>query len=79
MSEPENLVLQILRRVEDRPTGIEERIDPLWSDVRDMSVRLAHVEESQAGLQRRQDRFDARLDRIEKRFDLVDFPPGVRE
>jgi predicted nucleic acid-binding Zn-ribbon protein len=64
-SEPENLTLIYLRR-------IDEKIDRLIDDVRDIKVRLTSLEENQAGLQRRMDRFEARLDRIERRLDLVD-------
>ena len=78
--EPENLVLQILRRVESRVNRIEEKLDRVGEDVRDLSIRLAHVEENQVGVHRRLDRLDQRVERIEKRLDLVDFPyGGVRE
>ncbi len=63
--EPDNLVLQLLRR-------IDIKLDRVVDDVQDLKVRMTHVEESLAGVNRRIDRVEARLDRIEKRLDLVD-------
>ena len=70
--EPENLVLQYLRR-------IDAKLDRVIEDVQDLKVRMTNVEErlaavemSIAGIQRRIDRVELRLDRIEKRLDLVD-------
>ena len=63
--EPDNLVLQLLRR-------IDTKLDRVVDDVQDLKVRMTHVEESLAGVNRRIDRVEARLDRIEKRLDLVD-------
>lgn len=78
--EPDNLVLQILRRVEQRLTAIETRMDRVGEDVQDMKVRLTHVEEGLAGVNRRLDRIDTRLDRTERRLELTDNPyGGVRE
>ena len=70
--EPENLVLAILRRVEDPLTRVEAKIDRLNDQSHDTNLRLAHVEENLAGVHRGQDRSDVRLDRIEKRLDLTD-------
>ena len=65
MSEgPDNLVLQYLRR-------IDQKMDRLIEDVGDqMSI---------GGVQRRIDRVEQRLDRIERRLDIIEQPPGVRE
>ena len=63
--EPDNLVLQLLRR-------IDTKLDRVVDDVQDLKVRMTHVEESLAGVNRRIDRVEARLDRIEKPLDLVD-------
>jgi hypothetical protein len=51
---------------------MDEKLDRLIDEVRDLKVRATSLEENQAGLQRRMDRFDMRLDRIERRLDLVD-------
>ena len=67
MPEPDNVVLAYPRR-------IDEKVDRVIDDVRDIKVRVTNLEEGQAGIQRRLDRVEARLDRIERRLDLVDFP-----
>jgi predicted nucleic acid-binding Zn-ribbon protein len=63
--EPDNPVLKYLRR-------IDEKLDRLVDDVRDIKVRLTSVEEGLAGVQRRIDRVDLRLERAEKRLELVE-------
>jgi hypothetical protein len=63
--EPDSIVLILLR-------PMDEKLDRLIDEVRDLKVRATSLEENQAGLQRRMDRFDMRLDRIERRLDLVD-------
>lgn len=65
MTEPDNVVLTYLRR-------IDEKLDRVIDDVHDLKVRLTHVEEGLAGVNRRIDRVEARLDRIERRLDLVE-------
>lgn len=71
--EPENLVLQMLRK-------LDAKVDRLADDMTDIKMRMTHVEENLAGVHRRLDRVDMRLDRIEKRLELVDGPyGGVRE
>jgi predicted nucleic acid-binding Zn-ribbon protein len=67
VDEPDNIVLIYLRRM-------DEKIDRLADDMRDMKVRLTAVEESVVGVQRRMDRLEARIERIEKRLDLVEAP-----
>jgi predicted nucleic acid-binding Zn-ribbon protein len=68
----ENLILERLRRIDDRLSNIE-------GDVRDTKLRLTAVEEhllsiqtSVFGLTQRMDRFDERLSRVETRLDLRD-------
>lgn len=78
--EPDNLVLQILRRVEMRLTTMEPKLDRVVEDVHGSKVRMTHVEEGLAGVNRRLDRIDERVDRIERRLELADHPyGGVRE
>ena len=68
MSEqPDNLVLVYLRR-------IDEKLDRLSDEVRDVKMRATALEESLAGVNRRLDRVETRLDRIERRLDLVELP-----
>jgi hypothetical protein len=70
--EPDNLVLQYLRR-------IDTKVDRVIEDVQDLKLRMTAVEEGLAVVNRRIDRVEHRLDRIEKRLELVDSYPGVRE
>jgi hypothetical protein len=67
MPEPDNVVLVYLRR-------IEEKVDRVIDDMRDIKFRVTNLEEGQAGLQRRLNREEARLDRIVWRLDLVELP-----
>lgn len=62
--EPENLVLQYLRR-------LDAGVQLLREDVGDLKRRLAGLEDSVVGVSRRLDRLDERVERIERRLDLV--------
>lgn len=62
--EPDNLVLKYLRR-------LDEKFDRVIDDVHDLKVRMTSVEEGLVGVQRRIDRMEVRLERIENRLDLV--------
>ena len=75
----EDFTRQMLRR-------IDEKIDRVIEEVRDLKGRMTSLEQSfanqqhliasiaegQAGIHKRIDRVDYRLDRIERRLDLVD-------
>jgi hypothetical protein len=61
--QPDNIVLQYLRR-------FDEKLDR----VVDVKVRLTAVEEGLAGVNRRLDRVEIRSERIERRLDLVEQP-----
>jgi archaellum component FlaC len=65
--EPDNLVLVYLRRM-------DEKLDRVLDDMRDLKVRTTGVEEGLVGVNRRLDRIEMRVDRIERRLDLVDQP-----
>ncbi len=69
--EVDNIILEHLRH-------IRGRVDVTAEDVRDLKIRTTNLEEStatgMAGIHRRMDRFDDRLERIERRLDLVDEP-----
>jgi septation ring formation regulator EzrA len=67
MPEPGKLVMVHLRR-------IDEEVDCVIDDRRDIKSRVTNLAEGQARIQRRLDRVDARLDRIERRLDLVELP-----
>ena len=62
--EPDSLVLAILRR-------IDQRTERMAEDVHD-KTRVTAVEEGLAGVNRRLDRLEVRVDRIEKRLELSD-------
>jgi archaellum component FlaC len=69
--EPENLTLRFLRR-------IDENLDRLTDDMRDLKVRMTAVERQLgdihvaiAGVNGRIDKMEVRLERIERRLDLV--------
>ena len=61
----ESIVLVMLRR-------IDAKIDRMADGVRDLKVRQTATGEALAGVNRRLDRLDMRVERIEKRLDLVD-------
>ncbi len=63
--EPDNIVLRYLRRM-------DEKIDGLRDDMREVKTRLGLLEQQYASLSSRVDRIEHRLDRIEKRLDLVE-------
>ena len=67
MPEPDNVVLDYLRR-------IDEKVDRVIDDVRDIKFHVTNLEEGQAGIQRRLYRVEARLERIVRRPDLVVLP-----
>ena len=58
MTEADNLVLEHLRY-------IRARVDVLSEDMREVKDRLGALEERYAGLSRRLDRLDGRVERIE--------------
>ena len=63
--QPDSLVLAILRR-------IDQRTERMAEDVHDLKTRVTAVEEGLAGVNRRLDRLEVRVDRIEKRLELSD-------
>ena len=50
---------------------IEEKIDRMSDDTRNIQVRMTHLEEGVTAVNRRLDGFDLRLDRVERRLDLT--------
>ena len=61
---PESPPLRILRR-------IDTELNRLIDDVHDLKVRITSVEEGLAGINRRLDRLEMRVERIERRLDLA--------
>ncbi|MBA4209968.1 MAG: hypothetical protein C0454_10605 [Parvibaculum sp.] len=62
---PENLVLTYLRR-------IDEKVDRLAEDMREVKSRLGILESQYASLSNRLDRIDERVGRMENRLGLID-------
>ena len=65
VDEPENVILALLRRM-------DAKLDRVIDDVQDLKVRMTSVEEALVGVHRRLDRLEVRVERIERRLDLVD-------
>ena len=63
--EPDSIVLPILRK-------IDQRTERMAEDLQDLKVRVTSVEEGLAGVNRRLDRLDHRVERIEQRLELSD-------
>jgi archaellum component FlaC len=76
--EPDNIVLVMLRRMDDKLDRIDSRLDRPSEDMRDLKARVTHLEEGQAGIHRRLNRIDERLDRAERRLELSS-QPGFAE
>ena len=64
-NEPDNVVLVLLRK-------IDERTERMADDLQDLKSRVTSVEEGLAGVNRRLDRLDGRVERIERRLELTD-------
>ena len=70
--QPENLILRRLDLIHKQNNRILESIDRLTDEVRSLKVRTTAVEEAVVGTNRRLDRSEDRLERIERRLDLVE-------
>ena len=68
----ENLILRRLDLIHKRNNRIIEGIDRLTDEVRSLKVRTTAVEDAVVGTNRRLDRGEDRLERIERRLDLVE-------
>lgn len=65
--QPDNIVLAMLRK-------IDQRTERMAEDLQDLKTRVTAVEEGLAGVNRRLDRLDHRVERIEKRLELSETP-----
>ncbi len=63
--EPDSVVLAILRK-------IDQRTERMAEDLHDLKTRVTSVEEGLVGVNRRLDRLESRVERIEKRLELSD-------
>lgn len=64
-SEPEGPTLQYLRR-------LDATVQALREDRRDLRRRMTGVEEGLLGVNRRLDRLDAPMERVERRLELAE-------
>ena len=62
---PGSLVLRFMRQV-------DAKLDRVIDDLADIKVRVTNVEENLVALNRRVDRMDLRIERIERRLDLTE-------
>lgn len=65
MTETENLVLRLLR-------NIDQKVDALRDDMSEVKTRIGILEQQYASLSNRIDRIEHRLDRIERRLELAE-------
>ena len=72
VSEPIDIIIPLLQRMQLLVTGIDRKLDTLVDDVQLPKVRVTGMEESLIGVHRRMDNFEIRLDRIERRLDLTE-------
>ncbi|WP_456715584.1 hypothetical protein [Bradyrhizobium sp. USDA 4353] len=58
-------MLAILRK-------IDQRTERMAEDLQDLKIRVTAIEEGLAGVNRRLDRLELRVDRVERRLELSD-------
>jgi archaellum component FlaC len=63
--EPTDMTLVLLRK-------IDQRTERMADDLQDLKVRMTSVEGGFAGVNRRLDRLEGRVERIERRRELTD-------
>jgi hypothetical protein len=66
------LLQALVERVLEGQRRTEIKIDRLIDDLADLKLRTTSTEEALAGVNRRLDRIDIRVERIERRLDLAD-------
>jgi chromosome segregation ATPase len=73
-NEPDNLILEHLRRFDRRLNNVDTKLDRMLDDLHTLKVRMTGVEENLVGVQRRIDKFEEGTERIERRLELADAP-----
>ena len=69
--EPENLILVYLRRIDEKIDRISDDIGDLRQRVTSLDEQAARIRGDMVAMSSRIDGIRQRLDRIERRFDLV--------
>src|SRR5665213_1725193 len=57
---PDNIVLVMLRRIDEKLNRIDERLDRIEFDVHEIKIRVSSLEERMSSLDRRMDRLEDR-------------------
>jgi len=68
------LLLTLIHRVLDEQRRAGTKLDRITDDLADLKLRMTNTEEAIVGVNRRLDRLDTRVDRIERRLELADAP-----
>jgi hypothetical protein len=71
MSEVTDLVIPILQQIQSRLVNIEYGVSNIKEDMHHIKVRVSSLEENSGGLNRRLDKLDVKIDRIETRLGLI--------
>jgi archaellum component FlaC len=66
------LLQAMVERVLTGQRRMESKLDRIVDDLGDLKLRTTSTEEAVAGVNRRLDRLDLRVERIERRLDLAD-------
>ena len=66
------MLIEMRAEIRERFNRLDERLDNISGDLQDIKVRMTSAEEGIAGVNRRLDRLDGRIQRIERRLDLVE-------
>ena len=66
------LLLKPINRVLDEQRRAGMKLDRIADDLADLKLRMTNTEEALVGVNRRLDRLDTRVDRIERRLELAD-------
>ena len=72
MTEVENLMLEHLKRVQAQMSRVEEKVDEVAADLRGVKQHMAAFLTSEFNQDASIASIKSRLDRIERRLDLVD-------
>jgi tetrahydromethanopterin S-methyltransferase subunit G len=72
MNEPENLVLEHLRALRADVAKVATRLDNLTMEVRSSNAHVAAIVQSDMHQNVRIAELEARLERVEKRLEIVD-------